>query len=95
MIKIENIINKEIITLTNNNQYIEIFRRGRVTIGKECIIDRSAEFGTKKRKDNWFVKEIVGYPCLKLLFSTRTIISKILKRRINSGYIEKKIFHDI
>lgn len=42
-----NLFNKLRKISVNNKQYINILRRGGVNIGENCIIDKTAEFGTE------------------------------------------------
>lgn len=46
MNSIRNIIKKFCIILANNEKYISILRKDGVNIGKECVIDKTAIFGS-------------------------------------------------
>ena len=45
--KIKNIFNKINIVFANNDKYIKILRKMKVQIGENCIIDKTAVFGTE------------------------------------------------
>lgn len=47
MSKISNLFRKIKITLANNEQYVQILRRGGVKIGVDCSIHKDATFGTE------------------------------------------------
>lgn len=45
--RIINLIKKARIKIANNEQYVSYLRKIGVTIGNECVIEKTADFGTE------------------------------------------------